>query len=260
MIHKRLSIILVSKNNHLDVKHTLDSLYGIEKLHYEILIIDSSKSSSVKSLVSQYKHFKSLKYYWTQPRGIYNAMNFGLEASAKQSYVWFLNPGDILLNLDCVHQVLEKFSSLKVDYCITQSVYANKPHIRNNFFPKNDVTLTLENFILGNLAFSHQATFVDKKVFNHGILFDENYTIAADYKLQYLLVKYFKGALIANLAVQIDTTGVSHRKVIKTLLETTLIIFRDGYFSLSSALIYFMSRFFRRLYIAFSLRVKKFIK
>jgi hypothetical protein len=260
MSNKILSVILVSKNNHIDVKHTLDSLHGIEKIDYELLVIDSSNSPLVRRTVEQYPHYSNLKYYWIQPKGIYNAMNFGLKVSAKTSYIWFLNPGDTLTNFDCVHKVLEKFSASNIDYCVMQSKYSSKPNLIDNLFPKSNVELSLENFVSGKLSFSHQATFVDKKVFDTGIVFDENYKIAADYKLQYMLIKYFKGEFISEFAIEVDVTGISHRRSTKTLLETTLILFKDSYFSLTSALRYFVFKLSKRIIIALRIRLVRLIK
>jgi hypothetical protein len=255
MNDKLLSIILVSKDNFLDVKYTLDSLYGIAQLHYEILIIDSSNNLLIKNLVSDYKHFSNVKYFWTQPKGIYNAMNFGLKMSSENSCIWFLNPGDVLLDLEYVSQVLEKFNKHKIDYCIAQSIYVGKPYIKDNFFPKEGIEISLENFASGILNFSHQATFVDKKVFHDGISFDEKYSIAADYKLQYELVKYYQGVLLPIVMVRVDILGVSHKKVTKTLLETSLILYRAGYFSRLYTLKYFVIKCFKRLYNAAMLRI-----
>ena len=255
MSNQLLSIILVSKNNHFDVKYTLDSLNGVEKLNYEILVIDSSNTLLTKNLLNDYKHFSNIKYFWTQPKGIYNAMNIGLKMSAENSYIWFLNPGDILLSVECLSQVLEKFDKLEIDYCVTQSVYANRPYVEENFFPKKGTEISLDNFVAGILNFSHQATFVDKKVFRYGILFDENYSIAADYKLQYELVKYYAGILVPVVAVKVDVLGVSHKKITKTALETSLILYRAGYFSLLYAFKYFIFKFFKRLYNVITIRI-----
>ena len=248
MNDKTLSIILVSKNNFLDVKYTLDSLNGVEKLNYEILVVDSSNNLVIKNLLTDYKHFVNVKYFWTPPKGIYNAMNIGLKMSAENSCIWFLNPGDVLLNLEYVSQVLEKFNHYKINYCITQSIYADKPYIKDNFFPKEGVEISLENFTSGILNFSHQATFVDKKVFLDGILFDENYSIAADYKLQYELVKYYVGVFLPIVIVRVDVLGVSHKKIIKALLETSLILYRAGYFSRVYTSKNFVIKCFKRLY------------
>lgn len=255
MNDKILSIILVSKNNSLDVEYTLDSLHGVEKLNYEIFVIDSSDDLLTKNLLSKYRHFSNMKYFWTPPKGIYNAMNIGLKMSAENSCIWFLNPGDVLLDLEYVSKVLEEFNKHKIDYCITQSIYAGKPYIKDNFFPKEGVEISLENFASGILNFSHQATFVDKKVFHDGILFDENYSIAADYKLQYELIKYYQGVLLPIVIVKVDVHGVSHKKVIKTLLETSLILYRDGYFSRLYTFKHFMIKFFKRLYNAVISRI-----
>jgi hypothetical protein len=106
-------------------------LYLFEKYSPTI----SSNTLLTKNLLNDYKHFSNIKYFWTQPKGIYNAMNIGLKMSTENSCIWFLNPGDILLSVECVSQVLEKFDKLEIDYCITQSVYANRPYAEENFFP-----------------------------------------------------------------------------------------------------------------------------
>jgi GT2 family glycosyltransferase len=244
---KLLSIILVSKNNYLDVKRTLDSLNGIENISYEILVIDSSNNSLTKKLLTEYKHFSNMKYFWTPPKGVYNAMNIGVKLSAENSYIWFLNPGDVLLSFEYLKQILQKLNELKVDYCFAQSIYENKPYLEENFFPRKGVEISLQNFTSGILNFSHQSTFVDKKVFRDGILFDEIYFIAADYKLQYELVKYYKGVFMPIVLVKVDVLGVSHKKITKTLFETSLILYRLGYFSSHGALKNFVLKFFGRL-------------
>jgi hypothetical protein len=65
--------------------------------------------------------------------------------------------------------------------------------------------------------------------------FDEKFEVAADLKVQILLSKNFMSACILLPIVEIDPSGISHNRILRTFFETFVIRFRTkGYSKFSS--------------------------
>ncbi len=93
---KMLSIVTVVKNDADGFKKTLDSLLNPPWRNMELIVIDSSESDGIaKKIASMNFPDGAVKYFWVEPKGIYSAMNIGLDY-AQGSWTWFLNAGDVL--------------------------------------------------------------------------------------------------------------------------------------------------------------------
>ena len=91
-----LGIVTVSKDNLDELCQTLDSILKLSlnlvRTTIEVVVVDSSSTSNSSFLASQYDSL-SLTYVWTQPDGIYSAMNLGLTKLPTVDFIWFLNSG-----------------------------------------------------------------------------------------------------------------------------------------------------------------------
>lgn len=213
-----ISIVFLTLNNIEDLKKTLKS---IEKLHHyiaEIIIIDSSEGPEVEVYISNFvSKFKKI-YHWESPKGIYPAMNTSLKLAQKDNLIWFLNPGDIVINSNTVIDLADNIIETKSDWGFAQS----KKIIRSKIeiFPKEIELVTPKAIAFGVLSISHQSMFCRTKTILQLGGFDESYLIAADLKLQTLLAWAQTPVWIKTPMVEIDPNGISHQKVLRTYLET----------------------------------------
>ena len=172
-----LTVVTVVKDLPLDFDRTVSSLESQTDQDFEFVVIDSSDDAhSVTKSCSRVAH----AYFWTPPRGIYEAMNQGWR-SATGEYIYFLNAGDVLHDpstLSLVRSALSGDSSPAWAFGPVQI-----------FGSDGSVTITPDwdyaahraaLFALGNFP-PHQGTFVKRTLLSEIGGFDTSYRIAADY-------------------------------------------------------------------------------
>lgn len=102
-----LTVVTVVKDDPIGLKVSASSLRRQSVVDIEYLVIDSSADSEeVKRVLADSGSPESL-LQWTEPKGIFSAMNQGLK-NATGEYIYFLNAGDSFFN----DQVLEELLSL----------------------------------------------------------------------------------------------------------------------------------------------------
>ena len=85
-----LSIITVSYNSEASIQRTLDSVKDVDRDDVEHIIIDGGSSDNTLKIAARYEH---LKVYSGPDKGIYDAMNKGVQVSSGK-YISFLNSDD----------------------------------------------------------------------------------------------------------------------------------------------------------------------
>lgn len=170
------SIITVSKNNARGLKSTARSLrIQRDAPAFEWIVIDGASTDGTMETLQQ---FESLNpQIVSEPdSGLYNAMNKGL-ARARGEYVWFLNAGDCLSDLDVLHDVQKIL------------VNASLPDFFYGVAREDGRILTPRAFhaFRHGMITSHQAMLYRRNLVNDR-RFDTHYKIAADYAftLQFL--------------------------------------------------------------------------
>lgn len=90
-----LTIITVTYNAGLLLQNTLESVVRAlpqpERIEY--LLIDGASTDNTLAIASEYKEVLKLKIYSESDKGLYDAMNKGLQM-VNGRYLWFLNAGD----------------------------------------------------------------------------------------------------------------------------------------------------------------------
>ena len=110
---KILTIITINKNNFAGLQNTQKSLLRQTNQNFRWIVIDGASSDhSIDILTKRADTIISEKDH-----GIYDAMNKGLSLS-QDSYVWFLNSGDILMSDTSVSEVCNKI-------CVADVVYGD---------------------------------------------------------------------------------------------------------------------------------------
>ena len=222
----QVDIVFCCLNNPDDLLGTLTSIKALamSKLDVRLICIDSSHSNEVKKVFEGFSNLFSSDYIWTEPSGIYRAMNLGISYSRSNTYLWFLNPGDFLVDhLGSVGLIEKMFNQPHDDYFVLQA----KPiKGKDNWFPNPQVEINLRNILLGKLQISHQTFFISKKAALRLKGFEKRYSICADL---YMIAQAFhtqKGSFIFEPLVIFDQTGVSHRNRFQTIWQTLKISHR----------------------------------
>lgn len=169
----KLSIITINLNNKQGLERTINSVLSqtyFDKVEY--IIIDGGSTDGSKELIEQHK---DKLYYWCSEldKGIYNAMNKGIEA-ATSDYLLFLNSGDYLKE----NNVLERtFPYLEYDF-----VYGNewKVNERNKSPYEAKYPDKLDESFFRRTTLPHQSAFIKAELLkeNH---YSEDYKIISDW-------------------------------------------------------------------------------
>jgi hypothetical protein len=222
MIHP----IFVTLNNPLDLKNTLRSLQDVDVLLSGMTLIDSSQDTLCKAIWDEeLVTVPNKNYLWTEPMGIYSAMNHGLAFPADEELIWFLNPGDVLVSKEALKSLSDSSKGNSFSWGFGQALIEGRTIFPSSDFPESH--MQLQSLLRGDLSISHQAMLVKCDIIRH-FGFDESYQICADLKLQSLLINEFIPHFVRHPIVALDSSGVSHQRLLRTYLETAKIRFRVG--------------------------------
>lgn len=178
-----LSIITINRNNAEGLRKTIESVLSqdvSDKTQVEYIIIDGASTDESVEVIKSFENNQSNKLQITKwisepDSGIYNAMNKGIKMATGE-YCLFLNSGDYLVD----QNVLNNSISLS----LKTSIVAGKlqVNLKNGKFGvvTPDKQISLNTFYRQSLP--HQSTFIQTKLFEKYNFYDENYSLAADWK------------------------------------------------------------------------------
>ena len=179
----RVLVVLVSKNNPEAVEMTLKSICGLNSDNFGVLIVDSSDSQQIREIVQNKNFDFEINYLWTPPLGVYDAMNKAIETSNEDDYIWFLNPGDRLTNLNSYQAFVRQIEESKVQWAYAQAIYDVENQVLSKPFPREDHALHRLGLFNGDNPISHQAILAKVSTLRECGLFDVKYKIASDIDL-----------------------------------------------------------------------------
>ena len=202
-----LTVITVVKDDPVGFARTSASLRNQDLDGVEWVVIDSSTERlCVDDAVT----------VWTPPRGIYAAMNEGLE-TATGEYVYFLNAGDTL--------------EPGVISTIRLTSLASRPawlYGDVRFSAANGTSVTpppfdyakekARNFAAGRFP-PHQGTIVKRDVLRRLDGFDESYRVAADYKVMLQLSELAEPAILDFTVAEFAVGGTSTERWLESFVE-----------------------------------------
>ena len=213
-----LSVVFICRDNLRDLEETYSSLQNLHDSISEFVIVDSSQGSEINTFCGNLDFEDRVKYLWEPASGIYHAMNSALKLVSNNNYVWFLNPGDVMVDENGVRTLLSNLIETDSIWGYGQSIktIGNRLEV----FPAKNFNYNMKNLAFGQAAISHQATFCRAKNLVDLGGFDEGLRIAADLKIQILLFQKHEPIFHFIPLVRIDPNGVSHSRIFLTFLET----------------------------------------
>jgi hypothetical protein len=173
-----LSIVTVLKDDRPGLERTLASLSGSERHGVEHIIIDSSSDRTSSPALVGASGLRS-RIIWTEPAGVYAAMNRGL-AEATGTFVLFLNAGDELASDRVITVLREAVTEGAVNWLFGDAEIVGVDGTVVTTPPWDYRREQKSSFSQGHFP-AHQATVVRTAVLRAVGGFDESYQIAADY-------------------------------------------------------------------------------
>ena len=212
----KFSIVTIEKEYPDGLERTLQSIAhqvipdGMEFSH---LICEGTPGSAHK-LIRDLNLVGISKVCSSIDTGIYNAMNRGLSTVTK-GWVLFLNAGDSLTNRDVlshINQVLRDAHAPVVQFKSNYSDGTTRP-----FKP-----YTRTSLYLGRNMHIHPALCMNLDVIRD-VRFDEDFKIAADYKMMNELIKTFRFQFSNIVISNFEPGGVSSRSKRTLIREMNLV-------------------------------------
>ena len=201
----KLSIITINWNNAEGLRRTLESVAAQTNRNFEHIIIDGGSAdgsvdvikeyeSTIKQSVTNDQSTIQIKWVSEKDKGIYNAMNKGIEiASGKRvvnsfnrselvedknkelpEYLLFLNSGDALENAEVVENFYK--ADIKTDIATGIEKHPNGRLI----YPRKEDELCYSYFYNDTLL--HQSTFIRRDAFERFGMYNENNRVASDWE------------------------------------------------------------------------------
>ena len=221
-----LTVAMVSMNNPLNVRKTLNSLLPLQNENIAIIVIDSSINSNIEIICEEFKRYFNINYFYTAPRGVYNAMNVAIDKSNDDSYIWFLNPGDVLVNSKVTFILINKINESGFEWGFAQAQNDMPQH--KVIYPVTIGDFLAKDIALGVTQVSHQSIITKTSTLKRLGKFDEKFVIASDLKL-ILKLADLEFSYMKEIFVRIDLEGLSNQRPITTILESNYIVYVAGF-------------------------------
>lgn len=170
------SVIIVSKNNLVEVKYTVESLLISDKFfdHAEALIIDDSEDDDIRNYITNIR-CPNIRWLKGDNSQLYSAMNIGISI-ASGKYIWFLNSGD---------RKAEDFLIDNISLFSSTIVYGNTAYMQGNQNVYNLIRPTfklLDENQMKNALPCHQSILFERNFLEkHNIYYDISIPVSADY-------------------------------------------------------------------------------
>lgn len=181
----KITLITVCFNSESTIQETLESVLKQTFKNYEYLIIDGKSKDQTMRIVKEYEpKFKGkLKWISEKDEGLYDAMNKGIQL-ASGDIIGILNSDDIFASCKALETIEKTF--LKDD---CDGTYSDL-EIRNDA-----MTQVVRKFVAktGNYKFGwyppHPTLYLKKEVYQKHGLYNQEYSIAADYDFMLRIMK-----------------------------------------------------------------------
>jgi len=173
-----LSVITVVKDDAKGFARTAASVSQQNLEGVEYIVVDSStERQDVPAMLESVD--LTAKYSWQEPRGIYPAMNAGLQA-ATGDFVYFANAGDTFFRPDVLSRTRPLVQSRDWAFGPVEIIERDGHHV---FTPSWEYSVERASGFSRGFFPAHQGTFAKRSLVASWGGFDARYSIAADYAM-----------------------------------------------------------------------------
>ena len=217
--NKKITLITLSLNSAKTIKDALASVANQDYQNIEHIIIDGYSSDSTQSIVMEYSKNSTheVRFYEHTPRGIYNALNFGIELATGE-IIGVIHADDYFSSKHSISSVMSAFEDTAL------CVFGNIDHITNN---KKIVRRWQDTCKIEERGYwwtpPHNASYIHKDLYITYGTYDESYYISGDYdffcRLPRDIIRNFRHL---DKTVMFQITGgvsTSFRNIIQKELE-----------------------------------------
>ena len=201
-----VTIITINLNNLKGLESTFSSLDAQKKNIFEFIVIDGFSSDGSRQYLLQKSHLIT-NYISEKDTGIYDAMNKGI-AMAFGTRLLFLNSGDTIKKSLDFYRFITQYPDKDIVYSNISKVFPDDDKSVDCRFPDY---LSLEYMICYGLP--HQATIINKVLFDKIGLYNEQYKIISDWVFFMEALFYHNASyhFVDLNPICFDGTGISNQ-------------------------------------------------
>jgi glycosyltransferase involved in cell wall biosynthesis len=211
----KFSILTSTYNSEKTVLDTVESVANQTYEDFEHIVVDSLSDDKTKDIVGQ--NGKNIKFYSEKDKGIYDAMNKGIEKS-KGEIIGILNSDDYFYSKDVLEKVNDVFEKTDADI-----VYGNVIYIDSK--DKDKIVRIWKTSKINKIKvwlgwmMPHPGIFVKREVYENLGKFNLGYKISADYDFILRIIKEnkFKKVFLDKNLVKMRTRGISDGNILERL-------------------------------------------
>ena len=165
-----LSIVIPSFRQAKELEGALQSIDAQTFRNFEVLVVDAGSDETVRAVIDKFSHLP-IKFTSEPDKGIYDAMNKGIEKSAGD-YLYFMGCDDRLASPNVLSLMFDDKSNTKNDFLYGNVIFTSNNSVYDGKFGK--LKLIHKNIC-------HQAIFVKRAVFNKLGKYNPRYKYLADW-------------------------------------------------------------------------------
>ena len=212
----KISVITISYNSSITIKHTLKSVQTQTHPNIEHIIVDGKSTDNTLQICNDFNHIS--KIISESDMGVYDAFNKGLKLASGE-IIGFLNSDDVFYDKHSLKKISDKFDEQ------TDCVFANLDYVNQ----KGKVVRKWRSKPYQRNAFSkgwmpaHPTFYCRKSIYDELGGYDDSFDIAGDFELMLRFLeknnirsKFIDQTLVKMMAGGISNNGISSKiKIIK---------------------------------------------
>jgi hypothetical protein len=197
---RQLVVVTIVKDDVAAFSKTMESVKSQTHPIRHITIDGSANTVNVDQITDISLHAGSI-YFHQSARGIYSAMNFGLNMCRDNELVLFLNSGDCFAETSSVQQISKDIESSDSDLLIYPCNFGE-----TYFFSPSIEGASAKNVANGRALICHQGVVASVQLIRNLGSFDETYAVSADHKLLLQLLQT-TSPQIKNIPIALVSLG-----------------------------------------------------
>lgn len=202
-----LTVVTIVRNDPEGFQATLQSLAGQDLRGVQFVVVDGSDSpQEIPALLAEFSTLVN-DYVWAEPRGIFSAMNMGMEL-AQGDFILFANAGDSFYDTLTLEMLRGKVAKSGALWVVGRVCIAEESG-KNVITPVFDFAREKSRLFARGMFPPHQGTVVRTQLLVSLGGFSTEYTIAADYHVALLLSEVADPLVIDQVIMTFHEGGTS---------------------------------------------------
>ncbi|MBN2484736.1 MAG: glycosyltransferase [Bacteroidales bacterium] len=234
-----ISIITVVYNAKKQLEATVLSILEQTSKDFEYIIIDGGSTDGTLDVIKKYE--SQIGFWLSEPdNGLYDAMNKGL-SHAKGTFVWFLNAGDKIFDMDTVQKLTDIYAKTDADILYGETMVfseaGNDVGLRRHSAPAD---LSWKSLKMGMLV-CHQSFLPKREIAPY---YNLEYSCSSDIDWEINCLKKARRIVNTKLIISRFLDGGRSKKTIFPSLKERFVIMVKNY-GLGTTLLNHIRIFFR---------------